>query len=178
MGHPIILTRTVIPTPVGEMTAITSERGIVLFDFSDNAHLPSEIKALHPYFPKNDTVITDGEHPFLLQLKTEIREYFAGTRQTFEIPLHPVGTDFQIEVWTALQKIPYGLTCSYGEEAALMGRPKSVRAVANANGRNKLPILIPCHRVIGSDGTLTGYSGGIDRKTALLDLERRFSCGK
>ena len=90
------------------------------------------------------------------------------------MPLHPVGTQFQLEVWAALMTIPYGTTISYAREAAMIGKPTAVRAVAGANGRNRLPILIPCHRVIGSDGSLTGYSGGICRKTDLLRIERSF----
>ncbi len=166
------LIRSTIPTPLGEMTAVTSDRGIVLFDFSDNPHLARETSDLSRYLPGSRT--TEGSHPLLTQLTAEIGEYFAGTRQTFRVPLHPVGTPFQLQVWQALQTIPYGQTRSYAEEARMIGRPKAVRAVASANGRNRLPILIPCHRVIGSDGTLTGYSGGISRKTELLRLEHRF----
>lgn len=161
-----------IGTPLGEMTAVTSDRGIVLFDFSDNAHLAREMSDLSRYLPGNR--IIDGGHPLLTQLATEIGEYFAGARREFGVPLHLAGTPFQLEVWSALLTIPYGQTRSYADQARMIGRPTSVRAVANANGRNRLPILIPCHRVIGSDGTLTGYSGGIGRKTELLRLERSF----
>lgn len=166
------LVRQTIDTPLGEITAVTSDRGIVLFDFSDNAHLARETDDLSSYLPGSR--IVDGGHPLLTQLAAEIDEYFAGARREFGVPLHPVGTPFQLDVWAALLTIPYGQTRSYADQARMIGRPTAVRAVANANGRNRLPILIPCHRVIGSDGTLTGYSGGIDRKTELLRLERTF----
>ena len=101
----------------------------------------------------------------------QLDEYFAGQRIAFDLPLLPVGTDFQRAVWSALMQIPYGATCSYGELAARMGRPKAVRAVANANGANPLSVIVPCHRVTGSDNTLTGYGGGLVIKEALLTLE-------
>lgn len=169
---PADLFRQTIDTPLGEMTAMTSERGIVLFDFSDNAHLAREVNGLSRYLPGSR--IVDGGHPLLTQLTAEIGEYFAGARRDFGVPLHPVGTPFQLDVWATLLTIPYGQTRSYADQARMIGRPTAVRAVANANGHNRLPILIPCHRVIGSDGTLTGYSGGICRKTELLRLERCF----
>lgn len=170
--NPYDLFRQAIVTPLGEMTAVTSDRGIVLFDFSDNAHLAREMNGFSRYLPESR--IVDGGHPLLTQLTVEIGEYFAGTRREFGVPLHPVGTPFQLDVWAALLTIPYGQTRSYADQARMIGRPTAVRAVANANGRNRLPILIPCHRVIGSDGTLTGYSGGICRKTELLRRERSF----
>lgn len=166
------LIRCTIPTPLGEMIVVTSDRGIVLFDFSDNPHLARETDDISRYLPGSR--ITDGNHPLLTQLTAEIGEYFAGTRRIFDVPLHPVGTPFQLEVWKTLPTIPYGQTRSYAEEARMLGRPTAVRAVAHANGLNRLPILIPCHRVIGSDGTLTGYSGGICRKIELLRIERSF----
>lgn len=101
----------------------------------------------------------------------ELEEYFSGGRTTFDTPLLPVGTVFQKEVWKCLSTIPYGRVISYSEEARLIGQPSSVRAVANANGANSLSIFIPCHRVIGSDGSLTGYAGGTEAKRYLLELE-------
>ena len=101
-----------------------------------------------------------------------MREYFAKKRKEFSLPLALVGTSFQEEVWKVLQTIPYGEVRSYKEQATAVGNPKGVRAVANANGKNRISIVIPCHRVIGSDGTLTGYASGIERKQFLLDLER------
>ena len=101
-----------------------------------------------------------------------MREYFAKERKEFSLPLALVGTSFQEAVWKVLQTIPYGEVRSYKEQATAVGNPKGVRAVANANGKNRISIVIPCHRVIGSDGTLTGYASGIERKQCLVDLER------
>ena len=103
----------------------------------------------------------------------QLNEYFAGDRQEFELDLAPDGTTFQVEVLEALRGIPYGETCTYRDIAVAVGRPKAVRAVGNANGRNPLPIVIPCHRVIGSDGSLTGFGGGIEAKRYLLDIEQQ-----
>lgn len=102
----------------------------------------------------------------------EVDEYFAGKRTEFSIPLAPEGTPFQHDVWNALKKIPFGETRSYMDVARTIGKPKAVRAVGAANGRNPLGIIVPCHRVIGADGSLTGYAGGMERKKFLLDLER------
>lgn len=111
--------------------------------------------------------------PVLDQAERELTEYFAGERTDFDVPLANDGTEFQQKVWSELRKIPYGQTASYGEIAARLGYDNAVaRAVGAANGANPIPIIVPCHRVIGADGTLTGYAGGIDRKTALLDLEQ------
>ncbi len=103
---------------------------------------------------------------------TQLREYAEGRRTTFDLPLAPKGTSFQLAVWNALLQIPYGETRTYGDIAAMIGKPKAARAVGMACNRNPLPILIPCHRVVGKDGKLTGYAGGIDLKQQLLHLER------
>ena len=103
----------------------------------------------------------------------QLDEYFAGSRQVFDLKLKPIGTSFQKRVWLALAQIPYGQTTSYGELARRVGSPKGARAVGAANGKNPLPIILPCHRVIGKDGSLTGFGGGLELKTVLLDLERR-----
>ena len=102
----------------------------------------------------------------------QLDEYFAGTRQTFDLPLRPVGTPFQLRAWDVLRGIPYGTTITYGEQARRMESPSAVRAIGGANGRNPLGIFVPCHRVVGSDGSLTGFAGGVDRKRWLLDHER------
>lgn len=107
------------------------------------------------------------------EVRRELGEYFEGKRESFDVPLEADGTDFQRDVLGALQQIPYGETRTYGEIAEHLGKPKASRAVGAANGRNPIPILIPCHRVIGSDGSLTGFGGGIDTKEFLLSLERR-----
>ena len=120
----------------------------------------------------------DGEGaddtPLLLEAERELGEYFAGTRREFDLPLAPHGTAFQQAVWQALREIPYGESRSYGSVAAAIGKPKAVRAVGMANHRNPLSIFIPCHRVIGADGSLTGYGGGLDKKRFLLELESRY----
>ncbi len=110
--------------------------------------------------------------PLLIEAQSQLLEYFAGKRRYFSLPLAPQGTPFQRAVWAALREIPYGETLSYGAIAARIGNPKACRAVGMANNRNPLPILIPCHRVIGADGGLTGYGGGLDRKHFLLTLEK------
>jgi AraC family transcriptional regulator of adaptative response/methylated-DNA-[protein]-cysteine methyltransferase len=119
-----------------------------------------------------NATIVQGENPHFKVLEKELAEYFAGERKEFTVPLSPVGTQFQKEVWQVLRQIPYGETWSYRKQSDVLGDPKKVRAVANANGMNKISILIPCHRVIGSNGTLTGYGGGIWRKQKLLELEQ------
>ena len=119
------------------------------------------------FFGKMDTEL-------LLQAVSELREYFAGRRKEFDIPLGLTGTEFQKKVWYALGEIPYGETRSYGEIARAMGSPRAVRAVGLANHKNPIPILIPCHRVIGSDGTMVGYGGGLDTKKFLLELEQKY----
>lgn len=158
-----------IETMLGTMVACADEHGICLLEFSDRKALPTELKTISKHFNAN---IVQGESPHFIILEKELSEYFNGKRTEFTVPLSPVGTDFQQQVWTVLQQIPYGGTRSYQEQADILGNPKSVRAVANANGLNKISILIPCHRVIGSNGQLTGYGGGIWRKQKLLELEK------
>lgn len=129
-------------------------------------------------WPNDDRVAFDGEiaevsqpHPILDPARAQIQEYFAGTRQRFDIPLRLVGTDFQQQVWWSLADIPYGETSTYAKQAAAIGRPKAMRAVGAANGRNPLSIVLPCHRIVGADGSLTGFAGGLDAKRWLLDHE-------
>ena len=114
------------------------------------------------------------DHPVLAAVVEQLTEYFAGDRTTFDLPVAPRGTEFQERVWAQLQRIPFGETITYGEIAGRLGQTAAAsRAVGLANGRNPIPIVIPCHRVIGADGSLTGYAGGMDRKQVLLDLERQ-----
>ena len=113
------------------------------------------------------------ETELILQCKMQLDEYFRGERKTFDLPLAPKGTDFQKKVWNALQKIPYGETKTYGEIAAAVGNPKAARAVGMANNKNPIGIIIPCHRVVGANGKLVGYAGGMDKKEWLLQLERK-----
>lgn len=110
--------------------------------------------------------------PLLLEAAGQLRAYFAGDLREFDLPLAPRGTEFQRQVWAAVSAIPHGATATYSEIAAAVGRPSARRAVGAANGRNPLPVIVPCHRVIGAAGALTGYGGGLDRKRSLLDLER------
>ena len=157
-----------IETPIGTMVACATDKGICVLEFSDSKMLEAELKNIAQ---REKTTVVQGESPFFAILEQELSEYFAGKRQVFSIPLHPMGTDFQQRVWQVLRTIPYGQTWSYKQQATTLGSPKSVRAVANANGQNHISILIPCHRVIGSNGTLTGYGGGLWRKKFLLELE-------
>ncbi len=116
--------------------------------------------------------IAEHETPLLAEGKRQLAEYFAGTRKTFDLPLRPEGTAFRQKTWQVLTDIPYGATITYGQLAVGVGNPKAVRAVGQANHHNPLPILIPCHRVVGADGSLTGYGGGVELKKLLLALER------
>ena len=166
------LIRGVVETQLGNMQALVSEKGVVMCDFVDRSQVTREMNSLIRLLP--GCRIVDGEHPYLEQLRVQFAEYFDGKRTEFQIPLHLVGTPFQIRVWQALLQIPYGTTITYAQQARMIGNPAAVRAVAAANGRNRLPILVPCHRVIGADGSLTGYSGGVGRKAELLRLEHRF----
>jgi methylated-DNA-[protein]-cysteine S-methyltransferase len=115
--------------------------------------------------------VLSPENPILANATGQLREYFAGARETFSVPLRPAGTPFQLSVWRALDEIPYGHTRTYRDIACSIGRPTATRAVGAANGQNPLPIFVPCHRVIGSNGSLTGFGGGLDVKRALLRLE-------
>jgi AraC family transcriptional regulator of adaptative response/methylated-DNA-[protein]-cysteine methyltransferase len=155
---------------LGPMIAVAGDEGICLLEFSDRRKLETELAQLRRHF---GTPILPGSNDHLATLQRQLAEYFAGTRRTFDLPLTPQGTPFQHSAWTALRKIPYGTTRSYSEQAASLGRPTAVRAVARANGDNRIAIIIPCHRVIGADGKLSGYGGGLWRKEWLLRHERQ-----
>ena len=157
-----------IETPLGTMLACASHEGICLLEFTDRKMLETQLKTLAKLC--NATII-QGANSHFEALELQLSEYFNGQRSTFTVPLHMIGTDFQTKVWNALLLIPYGHTKSYKAQAIAIQSPDSVRAVANANGLNRISILIPCHRVIGSDGQLTGYGGGLWRKKFLLALE-------
>ena len=154
--------KATIQSPVGPLRAFASDKGLraVLFAKSDvtrYVHEPGPVES--------------PDHPTLARLADQLGEYFAGSRQEFDLPLDPVGTEFQRLAWRALQAIPYGTTRSYSEQAAAIGRPRAVRAIGAANGKNPISIVIPCHRVIGADGSLTGFGGGLLAKRFLLDHE-------
>jgi len=159
-----------IETPLGTMFAGAVEQGICLLEFTDRRMLETELKTLAK---KLNAVIVQGANKHFDLLKQELEEYFEGKRKKFTVQLFTLGTDFQQSVWTKLQSITYGDTRSYKQQAVSIGKPNAVRAVANANGMNRIAIIIPCHRVIGDDGNLTGYGGGLWRKKYLLDLEKR-----
>jgi AraC family transcriptional regulator of adaptative response/methylated-DNA-[protein]-cysteine methyltransferase len=155
-------------TPLGTMLACATGKGICLLEFSDRPGLENELV----YLAKRlNATIVQGPNPHFDPLEKELDEYFAGKRTQFETPLDLIGSDFQISVWKQLLTIPYGQIRSYREQSEAIGNPQAIRAVAHANGMNKIAILVPCHRVIGSDGNLTGYAGGLWRKEKLLQLE-------
>ena len=163
---------TKIETPIGEMMAGATEDGVCLLEFCDRKMLPTEYKELQKLLKRE---IENGDNVHLELLRKQLSEYFNGKRKVFSFPLITPGTDFQRTVWNELLNIPFGATRSYQDQANAMGRPGSVRAVANANGDNRISIVIPCHRVIGSDGKLTGYGGGVWRKKWLLEHEKEQS---
>lgn len=167
-----VITITRITTSLGPMLAGTTDKGICLLEFTDRKMLETELKQLNKLLK---APLLPGTHKHFDQLNREIQEYFEGKRKTFTVPLDSPGTDFQQAVWKELTTIPFGTTRSYKEQAVHLRQPAAIRAVANANGLNRIAILIPCHRVIGSDGQLTGYGGGIWRKQWLLDHERKNS---
>ena len=150
----------VIDSPVGPITLVASETALVSLTWGKAlAKLEfSECKNEH-------------KHSIIKTAEIQLEEYFTGGRTTFDIPLDPKGTEFQKRVWEELSKIPYGQTITYGEQAKRLGRPKSARAVGAANGKNPIGIVIPCHRVIGASGSLTGFAGGIETKRQLLAIE-------
>jgi AraC family transcriptional regulator of adaptative response/methylated-DNA-[protein]-cysteine methyltransferase len=154
---------SLLDTPLGALVTAASDEGVALVEFAGPRALASA----------QSLGAVPGEHPLLNALASELREYFEGARREFTLPLAPQGTGFQQRVWQELRCIPYGQTISYEDLAARLGNPAAVRAVAQANGRNPISILIPCHRVIGKNGALTGYGGGLWRKRLLLELERR-----
>ncbi len=163
---PILISR--LTTPLGPMFACATEQGLCLLEFVDRRMLETEFKDLQRLLK---TTIIIGENAHIRQVKKEIAEYFAGKRKTFEVPLHTPGTDFQNLVWKNLQKIPYGQTSTYQALAQLIQKPKAIRAAASANGFNRISILVPCHRIIGKNGELRGYGGGLERKRWLIDHE-------
>lgn len=157
-------------TPLGRMVGGSTAAGISLLTFADDEH-PAKLYQV----AGGAEGFRVAETPLLMQLRRELEEYFAGVRTSFTVPLDPVGSDFQRAVWEELLTIPYGHTRSYLAQARNICRPEAVRAVANANGQNRIAIVIPCHRVIGSNGKLTGFTGGLWRKQWLLEHELKHS---
>ena len=149
-------------SPVGELTLVADQRGLAAILWENDR--PDRVRL--------GALIENPDHPVLVETERQLGEYFAGTRRSFDVPLSFAGTDFQKRVWAALLAIPFGETRSYGEIADQLGAPGASRAVGAANGRNPISIIAPCHRVVGSNGKLTGFAGGLEAKAFLLDLER------
>lgn len=160
-----------IETPLGDLVAIGTEYGLTLLEFDDRPMLRTNRDRVRALFGSE---IVERPFPCLEAVRLQLGEYFVGRRRTFDLPLLPLGTPFQRLVWRTLLTIPPGRTTSYEGLACQVGKPSAPRAVGRANGDNRMAIVIPCHRVIGSDGNLTGYGGGLWRKQALLELERAF----
>ena len=158
-----------IETPLGIMIVGSVDDGICMCEFNDRKTLEAQLIKLKRYLQQE---ITEGAEGHIKNLRLQLNEYFAGTRKRFDIPLVTPGTEFQKKVWNELLNIPYGATISYRQQANALLNPLAVRAVANANGMNRIAIIIPCHRVIGSNGSLTGYAGGLDKKKWLLEHEK------
>ncbi|WP_315975300.1 methylated-DNA--[protein]-cysteine S-methyltransferase [Phyllobacterium zundukense] len=165
-----ILLRKSIQTPLGPMIAMAGDEGLSLLEFDDRPALPAEVEELEKRY---GYTIEPGKNAVLEQIEAELVDYFAGKLTLFETPLVLPGMAFQRQIWSTLQAIPYGETRTYGGIARDLGKPGSSRAVGAANGQNRVAIVVPCHRVIGADGSLTGYGGGQRRKRLLLDLEHR-----
>jgi methylated-DNA-[protein]-cysteine S-methyltransferase len=155
-----------VTSPVGSLRLMASEKGLcaVLFDGGRHSRVSFD-----------GVLEQDDRHPVLQKTEKQLEEYFTGKRKNFDVKLDPRGTIFQLMAWKELQKIPYGDTISYSEQAKRVGDANKARAVGMANGRNPLPIIVPCHRVIGASGLLTGFSGGMELKEYLLAMERRYA---
>ncbi len=158
-----------VESPIGPLLVGANSRAVCLLEFPDRRALETQIAALRQRF---DCAIVPGETRWLKQLRSELAEYFAGKRRKFSVPIEYPGTPFQQAVWERLLEIPYGETLSYAQLAANVGRPGAQRAVGTANGKNRIAIIIPCHRVVNKSGKLGGYGGGLWRKQFLLNLER------
>ena len=159
-----------IETPIGALVICASEKGICLVEFADIQDLEREYQRI---CKAKQARIIESSSDLIEQLKGELDAYFKGELKAFTVPLDLIGTEFQQTVWQGLCTIPYGQTKSYKEQAEFLQLPKSIRAVANANGQNRMALVIPCHRIIGTDRSLTGYRGGIWRKKFLLELENK-----
>lgn len=161
---------SLVASPLGALLAAATERGLCMLEFADRKKLASQAADLSRWFK---SPVVPGSHPHIAQTIRELEEYFAGQRREFSVPLDLRGTEFQESVWRELLRIPFGGTISYEELAVRIGRPGAQRAVGSANGRNRIPIVVPCHRVIQKNGQLRGYGGGLWRKQFLLELEQR-----
>ncbi|MDH3755615.1 MAG: methylated-DNA--[protein]-cysteine S-methyltransferase, partial [Acidimicrobiia bacterium] len=155
---------TIIDSPLGPLTLVATDKGLRAVLWPDDE--PTRVRL------PDAAIETDAtDHPVLRAATSQLDEYFAGTRSEFEVPLDLRGTEFQVANWTALAEIRFGTTSTYGEQAGRLGRPKAARAIGAATGKNPISIILPCHRVVGSDGSLTGFAGGLDAKRWLLAHE-------
>jgi methylated-DNA-[protein]-cysteine S-methyltransferase len=148
-------------TPIGELLLVADESALTGVYFTGQKHFP----AIHKDWKKNEN------HPVLKKAAAQLKDYFAGKRVEFDLPLRLTGTGFQEKVWKEIARIPFGKTLTYSELAKRVGSPSAIRAAGASTGRNPVGIIVPCHRVVGKDGSLTGYAGGLDRKRHLLKLE-------
>lgn len=160
---------TELQTPLGTMMAGVTSKGLCLLEFTNRVKLDKELHELQTVL-QTDFVFC--KNALGDQVEAELTQYFAGTRKAFSVPLHMPGNDFARSVWQMLLQIPYGATWTYKEQSIQMNQLKAIRAIAAANGRNRIAIIVPCHRVIGSNGSLTGYAAGIEKKRWLLNFER------
>ena len=160
---------TLLDTPLGPMLAAASDKAVCQLEFADRRGLKRSYLEMRHRFK---LPVVPGDNAVLEQLRRELQEYFCGTRKQFTVPLELRGTDFQERVWRELQRIPFGKTASYAAIAKQIGSPTGIRAVARANATNRLYLLVPCHRVVAKDGSLSGYGGGVWRKRRLLELEQ------
>jgi methylated-DNA-[protein]-cysteine S-methyltransferase len=166
------IVKTAITTPIGVLTLSATAQGLTGVYFEENRHGPSP-EEIDGWRLLGDDSADSAAAEVLARAREQLEEYFAGHRRDFELPFAPRGTDFQQKVWLALREIPFGDVTSYSVIAERIGSPKAVRAVGAANGRNPLPVVVPCHRVVGANGDLTGFGGGIERKKWLLEHEQR-----
>lgn len=164
----VIINTTSFDSPLGNIHLANTANGLCLLEFDDEKRMDEHFKQFKKYWEFD---LKNKETKTTTTTKLQLDEYFNGKRTAFQLPLDLVGTDFQLNVWNELLKIPFGVTRSYKEQALAIGNLKAIRAVATANGENKIAIVVSCHRIIGSDGSLTGYGGGIWRKQQLLELE-------
>jgi len=165
------LVRTSIDTPLGSMVAVADDAALYLLEFENRVALTGELRRIERDFG----LISSGNNTVLKGLVAELKDYFDGESEAFQLPTVQRGTVFEEAVWQALKQIPSGQTRSYSEIAEVLGQPEKSREVGKANGANKISIIVPCHRVIGADGSLVGYGGGLWRKKWLLDHERRYA---
>ncbi|MCZ6886671.1 MAG: methylated-DNA--[protein]-cysteine S-methyltransferase [Rickettsia endosymbiont of Ixodes persulcatus] len=161
-----------LDTPIGAMLAISDEERLYLLDFAESEGLEHKIKRLKI---KTKSAINEDRTKPISSIEEELKSYFTGTLKKFDTPIYLLGSEFQKLVWQELMNVPYGKTRSYFAQAKVIGRERSYRAVANANGANKFAIIIPCHRIINNNGELGGYGSGLDRKKWLIEHERKFT---